>query len=99
MDLQNPDGCDSMVQMAIPRDARERQEEKVGTLSMPDIVLLCPQWLSPPNVVPGKSLHSSAAGMSLVYITLAKQALFLGARSPCVTPTGCNHPKRIWYTI
>ena len=48
MDLQNPDGCDSMAQMAIPRDARERQEEKVRTLGMPDIVLLCPQWLSPP---------------------------------------------------
>ena len=46
MDLQNPGGCDSMAQMAIPRDAREWQEE-VRTLGMSDIVLLCPQWLSP----------------------------------------------------
>ena len=47
MDLQNPGGWDSMAQIAIPRDARERQEEKVRTLGMSDIVLLCPQWLSP----------------------------------------------------
>ena len=45
--LQNPDGYNSKALMAIPRDAKEPQEEKVGTLGMPDTVLLCPQWLSP----------------------------------------------------
>ena len=47
MGLQNPDGYDSKALMAIPMDAKELQEEKVGTLGMPDTVLLCPQWLSP----------------------------------------------------
>ena len=38
MGLQNLDGYDSKALMAIPRDAREWQEEKVVTLGMSDTV-------------------------------------------------------------